>query len=980
MQGAGWKLTALAASLAVGFVVLMQVQNSLDQPQVSQQSNGEEDPNSEKSLAASSKDEQEKSLRGKQLAKEIVPVNTGGSPAAAEKLTSFSPPSQDSPSSKKPANKNNEFVFKPQPFKPAVEEKPKPTADPFTVVEKKTPPATFNPPGTEKPVLTTSKSSQPVDPFAAFAPQVKKQVEQKKNQLNDFVGKASDSIDKNVAKVEQEVDQWKSEISQASHDVTKKANEKVKQITGLFPEVPASNSDNHKTVIPADGEKKSHSQELIELTQNLTSKFPAPAQKSPAPKKLSLTSGFPALNPPRAEKKPAKEVHLQFPARESKETPPASATVAEKKPVVTPGSFPAPAFDSSTPLKSPESKIKKVAEFAPSEQPAFPAPAATTKEKTPPSDTVKAKKKPFFAGFPEPADTKSDKPDDPYRSVPEFNPEKPIQEMNREPAPFNFNSEKAPAAFPDSTPTPAQPETPASTEPGLTPPSYNPGTPPVASEKPQQPGGFPAIAPDKPVATEPAITSKSDVDPELIGSARVDIKDSERVLQPKVELYKSAPEKAILGQPLIYTIEIENTGDVAVKDVKVEDKFPAGTKLTGTIPRAELVNKTLFWTFDELAPGERKKILVRVVPIEAGNIGSVSTVSYKSVVKSQTLITAPKLELKLDASEQVAIGETAHLHFVARNIGDGDAHGVVLQNLIPVGFEHPAGSDLEYDIGTLKPGETKQIDLQLNAKKPGIYQNVASLKTEGGFKAEAKASLEVIPAVMSLTRKSPSRRFVGHAMQQTTTLKNNSSKLLNNVTIIEYVPAGFRFKKASDNGLYSEELRTITWTAPQLPSGKEIKVTSTLIPTNIGTQTMRVKALNASGHQAELTSDIKVEGFSSLAVRVPDARGPVSRGERVSIRFKVVNRGSAQATHVRVSCNIPDQLEYISANGPVKSVQNGQLISFQPIASLGANQEATFDVVFSAIKDGDARVEFAVSSDQATTPLKHHEQVVIYGE
>ncbi len=981
MLGAGWKLTALAASLAVGFVVLMQVQKNLDQPQVSQQSNEEEDPNSKEVPAARLKDEQENSSLEKQLAKEIMPVNSGSSPTAVTKVTNTPPPSQDSPSSDKPANENNELAFKPQPFKPAVDEKPTATANPFAVVEKRTPPAILNPPGTEKPVLTTSKSSQPVDPFAAFAPQVKKQVEQKKKQLSILADKTSGSIDKNVAQVEQELDQWNSEISQASHDVKEKANEKVKQIASLFPELPASDNDTHKTVVPAVGEKKSHSRELIELTQNLTSKFPAPVKKSPAPQKLLLTSGFPALSPPQtSEKKPAKEVHLQFPALESKEAPPASATVAEKKLVVTPGSFPAPVFDSSTPLNSPESKIKKVAEFVPSKRPAFPAPAATTPEKTPPSDTGKSKKKPFFAGFPEATDAESDKPDDPYRSVPEFNPEKPIREMNREPAPLNFNAEKAPAAFPSSTPTPAQPETPASKGPGLTPPSYNPGTPPDASEKPQQLGGFPAIATEKPVATEPAITPKNDIDPELIGSARVNMKDSEQVLQPKVELYKVAPEKAVLGQPLIYTIEIENTGDVAVKDVKVEDKFPAGTKLTGTIPRAELVNKTLFWTFDELAPGERKKILVRVVPIEAGNIGSVSTVSYKSVVRSQTLITAPKLELKLEASEQVAIGETAHLHFVARNIGDVDALGVVLHNLIPAGFEHPAGTDLEYDIGTLKPGETKEINLQLNAKKPGIYQNVASIKTKGGFKAEAKASLEVIPAVMSLTRKSPSRRFVGHAVQQTTTLKNNSSKLLNNVTIIEYVPAGFRFKKASDNGLYSEELRTITWTAPQLPSGKEIQVTSTLIPTNIGTQTMRVKALNASGHQAELTTDIKVEGFSSLAVRVPDARGPVSRGERVSIRFKVINRGSAQATHVRVSCKIPDQLEYISADGPVKSVQNGQLISFQPIASLGANQEETFDVVFSAIKDGDARVEFAVSSDQATTPLKHHEQVVIYGE
>ncbi len=982
MQGAGWKLTALAVCLAVGFVVLMQVQKNLNQPQMSQQSSGEEDPSTSSEAKRDTQSKQEDIAIADQLAEKLPPANPGQSSTAA---AGGAPPSQNVPAHEKPVEKTGERLsFNPQPFKPVPVEQNKPfeKANPFAVVEKRTPPAALNPPGTEKPLQPPAGNPQPIDPFAAFAPKVNKQVEQKTKQLNQLVEKTSDSIDKNVVKLEQELDQWSSGVTQTAHDVQKKASEKVEQVAGLFPEPPSLENNTPNAVIPAVAEKKSHSEELIELTQNLTNAFPARVKKSSTPKKLSPTSGFPALSPPqKSEKKSEKQTRPQFPVPESKKSPSSSDKAAEKNPIVTPGSFPAPAFETSKPLASSEENIKKVAEFVPTERPAFPAPDAATTQKSTELKQDKTEKKPFFDQFPETTGANSDKPDDPYRSVPEFNPEKPATEMSKEPAPFEFKPEKKPAAFPDTVPVPANSPKPAPTGPGLTPPTYNPGEPPVASEKEKQPEGFPTAAtPEKTDSTSTTVMPSDEVDPELIGSARVDVIDSERILQPKVELYKSAPEKAVLGQPLIYTIEIENTGNVAVKEVKVEDKFPAGTKLTGTIPRAELVDKTLLWTFDELAPGERKKILVRVVPIEAGNIGSVSTVSYKSIVKAQTLITAPKLELKLTASEQVAIGETAHLHFVARNTGDGDAHDVVLQNLIPVGFEHPAGTDLEYDIGTLKPGETKEIDLQLNAKKPGVYQNVASLKTEGGFRAEAKVSLEVIPAVMTLTRKGPSRRFVGHAMQQTTTLKNNSSKLLKNVTIIEYVPAGFRFKKASDNGLYSEELRTITWTAPQLPSGQEIKVTSTLIPTNIGTQTMKVKALNASGHQAELLTDVKVEGFSSLAVRVPDARGPVSRGERVSIRFKVVNRGSAPATRVQVSCKIPDQLEYVSANGPVKSVQNGQLVSFQPIASLGANQEAVFDVVFNAVNEGDARVEFAVSSDQATTPLKHHEQVVIYGE
>lgn len=500
------------------------------------------------------------------------------------------------------------------------------------------------------------------------------------------------------------------------------------------------------------------------------------------------------------------------------------------------------------------------------------------------------------------------------------------------------------------------------------------------------PEAEPAPLADTETKPEPAPTdemkpSENLDDEELLGSAYVDGQEIESVQQPKVELYKSAPENAVLGEPLIYSIEVVNTGDVAVREVRVEDKFPAGTKLTGTIPRAELADKTLLWKFEELKPEERKKILVRVVPIEPGTIGSISTVSYKSVVAAQTIVTAPRLELNLSTSQQeVAIGESVEVTFSVANTGKGAAHNVILRNLIPTGLEHPAGGDLEYEIGTLNGGERKEVTLAMLAKESGEFTNEATLKSKGGVSAAGEVSVRVIPAVMSLTQNGPTRRFVGHAADYEATVKNNSQRTLTQLTVSQIVPAGMEFRSASSGGTFDPVRRIVTWRMPALPSGETMTLQTKLVPRQIGVQELKLESRESGGSFAELALPVKVEGMASLAVRVPDERGPVSKGERVSLKFKVVNRGSAAAENMVVNCRVPAQLKYLSADGASQPQVTPNGVQFAAIPSLEANQEMVFNLVFTAESAGDARVEFEVTAGGLSTPLKHQEQVIVYGD
>ena len=1056
MQGIALKLTALAASLAVGFVVLLQVQQNLKTPQ----------PVSAESDAAAFDSQASAADPFDTAGDQFEPVqpvlgqyadhrNTSGEiqPVAFHQDEPTTAP-QTKPAAMWPHSEAN--------IQPAVAQS-QPEFQPV-------------PAGSSSRAIQADAAPVQEDPFAAFTRQLNDRIDHEQTQatqkVQDFQAKAVHVVEQIPTQLEparEKVNAFQREITQVAHEVV----EKGAQTLGF----PAAD-ESPARLQPAP------ERELVALNAPPVKgggfnpfepePEPLPAKPAnPAPTASKPPAMFPSLPPIEENNTPAEPPRFSAFPTEAASVPATPATPAA--PINRfPGAFdePAPVNDSAspelpamslTPAQPAESVASPPAGFDfPSPEPVPPSTPAVEPAMLPPAqpEPTKTPSQPFFDSFNE---SESDQAaDGPYRLVPQFNagdapattkqaetmtlPPVGIQppaapkfetqpqfdaspkfeaqpELTPEPAPKMAAPEASDpfGAFPanpapSTNPLAAEPE-PLPGFPGMGEPEPTPArsaaTAPEISLAPLQPenpfgatrepapAAFPGAetsakplsepepsAPAKPASEmasqpkeEPQPTPVSDIDPELIGSAQVKDLVTESVQQPKIDLLKSAPENAVLGQPLVYSIEVVNSGDVSVRDVTVEDQFPAGTKLTGTIPRAELVNKTLVWKFPELKPGEKKKILIRVVPIESGDIGSISTVSYKSMVAAQTRVTAPKLELKITPRmQEVAIGESVELDFVVSNSGLGEARDVILRNLIPAGLEHPAGSDLEYEIGLLKGGEKKEITLAVTARQVGQHENQATIKSSAGMTADARTSLKVIPAVMSLSRSGPSRRFVGHQAKFDSVLINNTQRTLTNVTVVEQIPEGFEFQSASDGGVYHRSQRTVSWTYSELKPEQECQLALTLIPREIGTRELRLTAQDSSGNQAEIASKVKVEGFASLAVRVPEDRGPVPKGERFSLRYKVVNRGSAEASQVVVTCNVPGQLEYLSSNGPSKAQHSGRTVQFLPIASLPAGQELTFDLVFVAQAAGDVRVEFEVASEQTTAPIRHQEQVVIYAE
>ena len=219
-----------------------------------------------------------------------------------------------------------------------------------------------------------------------------------------------------------------------------------------------------------------------------------------------------------------------------------------------------------------------------------------------------------------------------------------------------------------------------------------------------------------------------------------------------------------MGKPASFTIVVRNTGPVPACEVEVRDMVPKGTRLLGTTgqssrgPRGEII-----WTLGTIRPGEESTVEMQLMPTAEGEIGSVATVHFGADASARTIATRPQLVVQATTPNnhnKVLIGDRAMLTITVSNPGTGMATGVVLEERIPPGLQHPAGTELEYEVGNLKPGESRKLELPLvgQSARPG-HQSIKR-RGDGNLRAEHKLDLEVLAPQLDVALEGPKRRYL----------------------------------------------------------------------------------------------------------------------------------------------------------------------------------------------------------------------------
>ncbi len=406
--------------------------------------------------------------------------------------------------------------------------------------------------------------------------------------------------------------------------------------------------------------------------------------------------------------------------------------------------------------------------------------------------------------------------------------------------------------------------------------------------------------------------------------------------RPALEIQKFAPPEIQVGKSAKFAIQVRNVGGQSAENVVIRDEVPHGTRVVNTTPHAESNGNFLVWDLGALSTGEQRTVEIELMPIEEGEIGSVASVTYAAQASAKTRCTMPQLAIRMTAPSQVMIGQQQRVKIELRNPGTGDATGVMLMENVPENVKHAAGPALELEVGTLKAGETREMELVLTAEKAGPVMNTLTARADGNLQVQQQVEFEVIAPDLQLSVEGPQKRYLERPATYQVVVENPGTAPARDIELVTKLPKGMQFVKANNMGEYDAATHSVYWSLAQLPEGEKGTVELVAMPTEAGQQTLEVSGKAQQGLTDEVKQDVLVEGLAALMFEVRDTQDPIEVGGETTYEIRVVNQGSKAATNVQVVVNLPPGIQAISASGETQhKVQAGGVV-FEPLRAVGA--------------------------------------------
>ena len=165
-----------------------------------------------------------------------------------------------------------------------------------------------------------------------------------------------------------------------------------------------------------------------------------------------------------------------------------------------------------------------------------------------------------------------------------------------------------------------------------------------------------------------------------------------------------------VGQECDVELVVKNTSQTIVRSVMAEAVIPPNVEVVEARPAAVEGSEMPTWTFGELQPGQSRSVMLKVIPQTRGDVQLDAYVRLTGTASSQFAVQEPMIGVVVSGPENVEIGQQVGYIVRVSNPGTGLANNVVIQAAVPEGLEHRNGSLLTIEIGTLNPGESRQLE------------------------------------------------------------------------------------------------------------------------------------------------------------------------------------------------------------------------------------------------------------------------------
>jgi len=285
---------------------------------------------------------------------------------------------------------------------------------------------------------------------------------------------------------------------------------------------------------------------------------------------------------------------------------------------------------------------------------------------------------------------------------------------------------------------------------------------------------------------------------------------------PSVEIEQRLPETIEPGSLVPVVVLVRNTGKLAAEGVVVTDVLPPGYSLREASPAPEFHAGRLTWALGSLEPGEQRQLRMSLGSSpEVGTKPLRHTVEVSHQVRTSSVgvsqCAVPDLTIAVSKPSEICVGEPVNFRFTLRNQGTVPARRVHLNTLLPPGLLHPKGTDLESDLDTLAPGETRIVPLELTALQSGEWTIRLTVQAEGTRPVVQNVAVQVEDSQLSVLARGPLVSFQNSTGVYELLVRNEGTATAHQVSLTVVLADGFTFGRVSEAGLYDSQAHSIVW-------------------------------------------------------------------------------------------------------------------------------------------------------------------------
>lgn len=228
-----------------------------------------------------------------------------------------------------------------------------------------------------------------------------------------------------------------------------------------------------------------------------------------------------------------------------------------------------------------------------------------------------------------------------------------------------------------------------------------------------------------------------------------------QVIQPELSLSSNVAERFSRCDPIPFRVTVQNTGVGPANDVMIRLELPEG--LIGPDGR-----RVVEQTVGTLAQGESRTVTFNLRAERSGTYDLVANAQtpdgLTSATEASIVVGEPVLEVKINGPTQDFINVDIPYEVTVTNTGDYPAVNTMLQassdargaTIVAVDSGRGAGSTNQWSLGTIEPGQSRNVRITMRGTSPGTVQAAFTATAQCARQAVASAQTQLrgIPALL----------------------------------------------------------------------------------------------------------------------------------------------------------------------------------------------------------------------------------------